>query len=93
MDEGQITRNLCDYLGDSKVIWLPEGVYMDETNGHVDNFCRFAGPGRVLLSWTDDTSDPQYTSRTAPLCSPSSTTPTTTLPWRPTSSSFLTVEC
>jgi agmatine deiminase len=33
---------------------------MDETNGHVDNLCCFIKPGEVLLSWTDDTADPQY---------------------------------
>ena len=32
----------------------------DDTNGHIDNMCCFARPGVVLLSWTDDTSDPQY---------------------------------
>lgn len=56
----QITQHLCDYLGAEKVIWLPFGVYLDETNGHVDNFCRFAGPGQVMLTWTDDEDDPQY---------------------------------
>ncbi|KAL0441995.1 UNVERIFIED_CONTAM: Agmatine deiminase [Sesamum radiatum] len=32
----------------------------DDTNGHIDNMCCFARPGVVLLSWTDDKSDPQY---------------------------------
>lgn len=32
----------------------------DDTNGHVDNMCCFVKPGMVLLSWTDDESDPQY---------------------------------
>ncbi|KAG2334444.1 hypothetical protein Bca52824_005624 [Brassica carinata] len=32
----------------------------DDTNGHVDNMCCFAKPGVVLLSWTDDETDPQY---------------------------------
>ena len=33
---------------------------MDETNGHVDNLCAFARPGEVVITWTDDTSDPQF---------------------------------
>jgi agmatine deiminase len=42
-------------LGAKKMIWLPHGVDGDEdTNGHIDNFCCFAKPGHVLLSWTDD---------------------------------------
>lgn len=32
----------------------------DDTNGHIDNMCCFAKPGVVLLSWTDDQTDPQY---------------------------------
>jgi agmatine deiminase len=35
-------------------------VYLDETNGHVDNSCRFTRPGQVMLTWTDDEDDPQY---------------------------------
>ncbi len=56
----QIEQYLRDYLCVEKIIWLPEGLYMDETDGHVDNLCCFVRPGEVLLSWTDDTSDPQY---------------------------------
>ena len=51
---------LRDHLGVEVVIWLPYGVYLDETNGHVDNFCRFVAPGKVMLTWTDDPTDPQY---------------------------------
>ena len=32
----------------------------DDTNGHVDNMCCFVKPGVILLSWTDDKSDPHY---------------------------------
>lgn len=60
LSQEQIADLLCEYLGTSKVIFLPWGVYNDETNGHVDNFCRFVAPGRVMLTWTDDTSDPQW---------------------------------
>lgn len=56
----EIEQRLKDYLGVEVVIWLPLGVYLDETNGHVDNFCRFIEPGKVMLTWTDDASDPQY---------------------------------
>ena len=60
LNEDEIEQVLLDYLGAEKVIWLPEGVYLDETNGHVDNFCRFVAPGKVILTWTEDESDPQY---------------------------------
>ncbi len=51
---------LREYLNVETVIWLPEGVYMDETDGHIDNMACFARPGEVLLHWTDDKNDPQY---------------------------------
>jgi agmatine deiminase len=47
------------YLGVQKVIWLPRGVYADETDGHVDNLACFSRPGRVLLTWSEATDDPQ----------------------------------
>jgi agmatine deiminase len=55
-----IEKILNDYLGVTKIIWLHEGVFMDETKGHIDNLCRFIAPGHVVLTWTDDVTDPQY---------------------------------
>jgi agmatine deiminase len=55
----QVERILCDYLGAEKVVWLGRGVYEDETDGHIDNLACFARPGVVLLTWSDDESDPQ----------------------------------
>jgi len=56
----EIERRLRDYLNVDKVLWLEKGVYLDETSGHVDNFCRFVAPGEVVLTWTDDETDPQH---------------------------------
>ena len=41
-------------------MWIPRGIYNDETNAHVDNKANFVRPGVVVLAWTDDESDPQY---------------------------------
>lgn len=60
MSKEQITHTLCHYLGGEKVIWLPHGIYGDETNEHIDNMCAFIEPGVVALAWTDDENDPQY---------------------------------
>ena len=57
LTKAEIEQVLCDYLGVSKVIWLPRGIYNDETNEHVDNVCAFTAPGEVVLAWTDDESD------------------------------------
>ncbi len=60
MTKPEIEEKLCDCLGAEKVIWLPSGIYLDETNEHVDNVCAFTAPGEVVLAWTDDENDPQY---------------------------------
>ncbi|MCW3028301.1 MAG: Agmatine deiminase [Solirubrobacterales bacterium] len=54
----EIERVLYDHLGAESVIWLGRGLYNDETDGHVDNLACFVKPGVVLLSWTEDESDP-----------------------------------
>lgn len=48
------------YLNVEKILWIPKGIYNDETNGHVDNICNFVKPGEVVLAWTNDEKDPQY---------------------------------
>lgn len=61
LNKGQIENELKAYLGVMKIIWLPRGLFGDDdTNGHIDNMCCFSKPGVVLLSWTDDETDPQY---------------------------------
>ncbi|XP_019189754.1 PREDICTED: agmatine deiminase-like [Ipomoea nil] len=61
MTKEETESELKAYLGVSKVIWLPRGLYGDDdTNGHIDNMCCFVKPGVVLLSWTDDKCDLQH---------------------------------
>jgi agmatine deiminase len=56
----QIEAVLSDNLAVDKIVWLPDGLFNDETDGHVDNFCCYIRPGEVLLAWTDDPQDPNY---------------------------------
>lgn len=51
---------LREHLNVEKIIWLPEGIYLDETNGHVDNIFNFTAPGECVLAWCDDPEDPQH---------------------------------
>ena len=44
LSKTQIEQKLKDYLGIEKVLWLPRGIYNDETNEHVDNVCAFIRP-------------------------------------------------
>lgn len=60
MTKEEIEEELKKRLGVRKVLWLPRGIYNDETNEHVDNVCAFTAPGEVVLAWTDNEDDPQY---------------------------------
>jgi agmatine deiminase len=60
MTREQAEAVLRQYLGVHHFIWLGNGVFNDETSGHIDNLACFAGPGKVCLTWTDDKHDPQY---------------------------------
>lgn len=56
----QIEEKLKEYLHVEKIIWLPCGIWGDETNEHVDNICAFTSPANVVLAWTEDEQDIQY---------------------------------
>lgn len=58
--KAEIEEVLREFLGVEKVIWVPHGIYLDETDEHVDNMVAFTKPGEVVLAWTDDKNDPQY---------------------------------
>ncbi|MDD6037639.1 MAG: agmatine deiminase [bacterium] len=60
LNKEQIEAELKRYLSVDKIIWLPRGIYNDETNEHIDNICAFVKPGEVVLAWTDNENDPQY---------------------------------
>lgn len=60
LSKEEIEETLKVYLHVEKVLWLPRGIYLDETNEHVDNICAFTAPGQLVLAWTEDADDPQY---------------------------------
>lgn len=60
LNKEEVTNKLKEYLNVDKVIWLKHGIYLDETNEHVDNIIHYIAPAKVALGWTDDESDPQY---------------------------------
>ncbi len=60
LTKAQVEQNLRDWLGVSTVIWLPEGIEDDETDGHVDEIACFVRPGVVLALSTDDKSDGNF---------------------------------
>ena len=56
----QIETMLRAYTGATTILWLGEGVFNDETDGHIDNLACFVAPGEVALTWTDNARDPQH---------------------------------
>jgi len=59
LSRADIESLLQAHLGVEKVLWLPRGVFGDETDGHIDNLACFTRPGRVLLTWSEEAGDPQ----------------------------------
>lgn len=60
LSKEQLEQYLSYYLGIEEVIWLPRGLYNDETNGHVDNIMHIVKPGEVALTWCEAPNAPQY---------------------------------
>lgn len=60
MSKEEIEEELKKDLNVEKVIWIPYGIYEDETDGHVDNVCCFLKPGVIALASCEDKDDPQY---------------------------------
>jgi len=59
LSKEQIEKNLKDYLGVNKIIWLKNGT--DEgTDGHVDNIACFVAPGKILALSCLDKHDSFY---------------------------------
>jgi len=56
----EIENILANYLGVTNFIWLENGLYIEENNGHIDNMCCFADSKTILLNWCNDETDPQY---------------------------------
>jgi len=53
-------RVFLEELGASRTIWLGRGIVGDDTHGHVDDLCRFAGPHTIVLCREEDPTDANY---------------------------------
>lgn len=60
LNKAEIEKLVLDYLGAQQIIWLPEGIADDDTDGHIDEIACFAAPGIVLALAANDKSDIDY---------------------------------
>jgi agmatine deiminase len=60
LSKDEIEKYLQNYFGVSKTIWLKSGVAGDDTDGHIDNLARFAGPRTILCAYEEDQNDENY---------------------------------
>ena len=60
LSESDLEAHLWENLGTNHVIWLDEGIAGDDTDGHVDDFARFAGPSTVVCAFEEDRTDENY---------------------------------
>jgi len=50
LSKARLEAVLKENLGCKTVVWLKDGIEGDDTDGHIDDFCRFAPDGAVLLA-------------------------------------------
>lgn len=60
LDRAQIEALLRDYLGVTAFVWLGQGLYGDDTDGHVDNIACYVRPGVVMAAVCEDPDDPNH---------------------------------
>ena len=60
LNRADIERHLRTTLGVCHVIWLGRGIAGDDTDGHVDDVARFAGPDTVVCALESDPQDANF---------------------------------
>ena len=56
----QIESHLSDYLAIDRVLWLNNGIFGDDTHGHIDDLARFTSPDNIVIVSEDDPTDPNH---------------------------------
>ncbi|HWD18671.1 MAG TPA: agmatine deiminase family protein [Verrucomicrobiae bacterium] len=60
LNQAQIEKFLCDYLGVKQILWLGEGIVGDDTDGHIDDLTRFVNPTTLATVVEQDPADENY---------------------------------
>lgn len=58
--QSEIEKQLLKCTGAKRIVWLDQGLAMDETNGHIDNVLSVISTRDICLAWTDDKSNTNY---------------------------------
>jgi agmatine deiminase len=56
----QIERQLADFLGAARVLWLGDGIVGDDTDGHVDDLARFFSETGIVTCVEKNRRDPNF---------------------------------
>lgn len=57
-----IEARLRDFFGVQEIVWLAGGVAGDDTDGHVDNLCRFVNERTIVTVYERDREHPNFAS-------------------------------
>jgi agmatine deiminase len=60
LNQAQIEKYLCDYLGVNEVIWLGDGIVGDDTDGHIDDLTRFVNADTIVTVVEGDPEDENF---------------------------------
>lgn len=60
LDQKKIEETLSQYLGVNHFLWLGDGIVGDDTDGHIDDICRFVKPNTILTVLEEDPEDENY---------------------------------
>lgn len=60
LNRKEIEKYLSDYLGVRHFIWMKEGIFGDDTDGHIDDVARYVNPTTVLCARQPHESDPDH---------------------------------
>jgi len=55
-----VEKRLHQFLGIQHVVWLPQGLEGDDTDGHIDRFARFVNANTILCARARGSGDPNY---------------------------------
>lgn len=56
----EVEAVLCQNLGVTKILWLNQGIFGDDTHGHVDDLARFTDPSTIVTVVEPNRDDPNH---------------------------------